>query len=420
MSAGRARLQAGHASAPVGGLAIDGASGSSGDSGRGSAGRGDGPGRPGEPLLELAGLAAELATLKRVRDAQSADSVATRLFRRAWEALLLGEAVDDVALATAADALAALRMGAMDSGLLSRLGVPAHATGDILVASFDEVAGPVTPGLRAALRERVGEPIPIAGQVAEFVEALIRQPRAGATCPGKPRIVLEPAEGHGDHCLVVAVLGVVLAGHYGARPAVPFLAGLAHHLHNAVMPDSGFAGETLLGGYLQPAMERVFATTLDGLPPDLAEATRRALRAAGGADTPEGQAFNAADVIDRIMEMRHFACVAGFTTAQALGEMELVHAGPLQRFHHGVMREAGLMEAVAAQAYDDGAHEPASAGNRGGFDVADGVPDAVLGGIDEGDVPGAGVLSGAGAGAVPAPVMAGEGGGSGARHRAGA
>lgn len=344
----------------------------------------------GGALGALAGLAAELATLKRVRDAQSAESVATRLFRRAWEAVLLGQDIGEVALATTADALAALRMGAMDSALLSRLGIPAHAIGDILVASFDEVAAPVPGALRAGLRARVGEPIPTAGVVPGFVESLIRQPRAGATCPGKVRIILEPQEGHGDHCLVVAVLGVVLAGHYGARPAVPFLAGLAHHLHNAVMPDSGFAGEMLLGGYLQPAMQRLFETTVEAMPRALGLAVQEAMRAAGGADTAEGRAFNAADVIDRIMEMRHFAGVAGFTTQQALGEMELVHAGPLQQFHHGVMREAGLME-EAGPARPDVGHPPASAGARGAFDVGDAVVDAV---IDDGDAPSGDVASG--------------------------
>ncbi len=367
-----------------------------------AAGRGTGAEAAGAggAMPALAGLAAELATLKRVRDAQSADSVATRLFRRAWEAVLLGQDVGEVALATTADALAALRMGAMDSALLSRLGIPAHAIGDILVASFDEVAAPVPNALRAALRARVGEPIPTAGVVPGFVEALIRQPRAGATCPGRARIILEPQEGHGDHCLVVAVLGVVLAGHYGARPAVPFLAGLAHHLHNAVMPDSGFAGEMLLGGYLQPAMQRLFETTVEAMPRALGGAVQEAMRAAGGADTAEGRAFNAADVIDRIMEMRHFANVAGFTTQQALGEMELVHVGPLQQFHHSVMREAGLMEeaGLAGTAGLDAGHSPASAGARGAFDVGDAVVDAV---IDDGDAPfvdrafrGAGPLAG--------------------------
>ena len=63
--------------------------------------------------------------------------------------------------------------------------------------------------------------------------------------------MLEPPEGHGDHCLVVAVLAAVLAPRYGADPARPFLAGMAHHLHNAALPDSGFAGEMLLGEHLE-------------------------------------------------------------------------------------------------------------------------------------------------------------------------
>ncbi len=339
----------------------------------------------GLPLSGLATLAAELATLKRLRDAQSSESLATRLFRRAWEALLLGRDFNDVALSTTADALAALRLGAMDSAILSQLGVPPAAAGEILAASFDQVAGPIAPAIRAALRERLGEPIPLVGEVPGFVESLIRQPRAGVTCPGRSRIVLEPPEGHGDHCLIVAVLGVALAGHYGAAPAVPFIAGLAHHLHNATMPDSGFAGEMLLGGYLVPAMERLFETTVATLPDRFAEATRLALRTIRNADTPEGQAFNAADVIDRIMEMRHFAAVAAFTSDQALGEMELVHAGPLQAFHHGVMREAGLLdtsqraEAPAARGRDSPPASSAVPDQEAGVAEAELVADTNVG-----------------------------------------
>ncbi len=298
------------------------------------------------PLVALTALAAELATLKRLREARAPESLASRLFRRAWADLLDGQDAETVALATTADALAALRLGAMDGAVLAGLGVPATAVPGVLAAAFDQVAGPVEPTLRARLRERLGTPIPLAAEVPGFVESLLRQPRAGATCPGRPRIVLEPPEGHGDHCLVVAVLGVVLAGQYGAAPGTVFVAGLAHHLHNAAMPDSGFAGEMLLGAHLAPVMVRLFDDVIATLPPALAAMVRAALRPIGGADTPEGRAFNAADVIDRVVEMRHFAEVAGFTTLQALGEMELVHAGPLQAFHHAVMREAGLLEGL--------------------------------------------------------------------------
>ncbi len=59
--------------------------------------------------------------------------------------------------------------------------------------------------------------------------------------------MFEPPENHAEHCLAVAVYGVLLAPRYGADPSVVFLAGLAHHLHNARLPDSGFTGEALLG-----------------------------------------------------------------------------------------------------------------------------------------------------------------------------
>ena len=175
-----------------------------------------------------------------------------------------------------------------------------------------------------------------------FAEALIRQPRAGATCPGKPRIILEPPENHGEHCLVVAVLGVVLASHYGADPATVFLAGLAHHLHNATLPDSGFAGEILLGDALGPLMRRLFDRELATLHPAVAQTVGAALATIGDAATPEGRAFNAADVIDRVLQMRQYDRVAAFTVDQALDDLNLVHAGPLQAFHQTVLQEAGL------------------------------------------------------------------------------
>ncbi len=287
----------------------------------------------------LTPLAAELGDLKRIRDASSPDSLAVRAFRRAWGRLAAGEDARSVALSTTADALAAGRLGGIDRAVLKLAGVPDPAT--ILRRSFDEVAGPVSPALRDALSSHLGQPTGLAAAPA-FAEALIRQPRAGATCPGKPRLVLEPPESHGDHCLVVAVLGTVLAGAYEADPAIVFVAGMAHHLHNAVLPDSGFAGEILLGDELAPLMRRLFDRELATLAPPAAETVRAALGTIGDADTPEGRAFNAADVMDRVLQMRQYDRVASFTTAQALDDLELVHAGPLQAFHQAVLAEAGL------------------------------------------------------------------------------
>lgn len=292
-------------------------------------------------LAVLVPLAVELCDLKRVRDAASPDSLASRMFRRGWAALLAGRDPTVIAMQATADALAAARLGGIDAGVLAAVGVPGADAAAILTRSFDEVAGPLNPGLRGTLRAQLGQAYST-GPAPAFAEALIRQPRAGATCPGKPRIVLEPPEGHGDHCLVVAVLAAVLAPRYGADPAAAFLAGMAHHLHNAVLPDSGFAGEILLGGHLTPILQRLFAQELATLPEPLRGTVAAALAHIPDASTPVGQAFHAADVMDRVLQMRHYDQVARFTVDQALDDMDLVHAGPTQAFHQAVLRDAQL------------------------------------------------------------------------------
>lgn len=292
-------------------------------------------------LAALAPLAVELCDLKRVRDASSSDSLASRMFRRGWAALLAGQDPADVALRTTADALAATRLGGIDRDVLAIAGVTGAEATSILERSFDQIAGPVDAALCDRLRLRLGQPYH-PGPAPVFAEALIRQPRAGATCPGKPRIVLEPPEGHGDHCLVVAVLAAVLAPLSRADPATAFIAGMAHHLHNAVLPDSGFAGEILLGDHLAPILQRLFARELATLPDTLRATVADALAHIADASTPVGQAFHAADVIDRVLQMRHYDQVARFTVDQALDDMGLVHAGPTQAFHQAVLQDAGL------------------------------------------------------------------------------
>ena len=141
---------------------------------------------------------------------------------------------------------------------------------------------------------------------------------------------------------MVAVLAAVLAPLYRADPATAFIAGMAHHLHNAVLPDSGFAGEILLGDHLAPILQRLFARELATLPDTLRATVADALAHIADASTPVGQAFHAADVIDRVLQMRHYDQVARFTIDQALDDMGLVHAGPTQAFHQAVLQDAGL------------------------------------------------------------------------------
>lgn len=296
------------------------------------------------PLAVLRPLLAEIADAKRVRVAAAPGSLAEQAFARAWTRLLEGEDPATVAMSETADAVARARLAGVDAGVLALAGLDADETRAVLHRAFDEVAGPLDPALRDRLREALGHP-PATGPTVTLpplAAALNAQPRAGATAPGVARIIVEPPESHGDHCFTVAVYGVLLAPVVGADPVVPFLIGLAHHLHNVELPDAGFAGEVLLGD----ALDRVIATLeqrqLDLLPSGLADRLRDALALRADAEGPEAQAFHAADVLDRVLQVHHHARAAAFTADQALDDLELVHAGPVQAFHQDVLAAAGL------------------------------------------------------------------------------
>ncbi len=296
-----------------------------------------------EALARFGAVARDLSELKRMRDQSTDDSVAEQLFRSAWAALAQGDEPRQVCLQIVADALVATRLAGIDARLLRELEVDPDTRLAILRRGYDDAASGLSPDVLAPVRDAVGGLRRAAGETPAFVDRLIRQPRAGATSPGKPRLALEPAESHGDHCLVVGVLGALIALHGEADPAQAFLAGLAHHLHNALLPDTGFAGEVMLGDALLPLMRRLTDAELQTLPPALRARVEDALLPIAGADTAGAQAFNAADVIDRVLQAHHHGRASAFTVDQALGDLQLVHEGPLQAFHLRVLSTLGLL-----------------------------------------------------------------------------
>jgi 5'-deoxynucleotidase YfbR-like HD superfamily hydrolase len=316
-------------------------------------------------LRDLTGVLGEVVDTKRIHVAGAVGSLASRRFLGAWAALCAGEPLRRVAITEAAAALCAARLGGIDARVLTEAGLTPgggqttsrgqspSAVVDVLGRAYDEVAGAVASPLREELRAAAVAPAPgappvppLAGEsdagVPHWIAALAQQPRAGATRPGHPRLMLHPAESHAEHCWVVAAGAVLAAGHHGAEPELPFLCGLAHHAHNAVLPDAGFAGEALLGDELEPLITRLTERALDELPRPLADRTREALALRASASTPEARAFHTADVLDRVLEMRHHERQAAFTVEQALDDLDLVHAGPLQAFGLRVVEEAGL------------------------------------------------------------------------------
>ena len=292
-------------------------------------------------VTDVIRLLGELNNLKRVRVAGNSYSLAEQYFAKAWGAIVSGEDVREVALRISAHFVASSRLGGITGEVMAGAGLNSGEVTETLVRSLREASSGLDLSLRGDLQQQLAfalaeQPVP------DFVGLLCNQPRAGATRPGEARILLLPAESHGDHCLTVAVYGVLLAPKFGAAIEMPFLAGLAHHLHNAYLPDSGFAGEEMLGSLLERVMVVFRLRAAEQLEPTLRDRVFRALDTTGSAETAEGKAFHAADVIDRVLQMQWYESAARFELRMAMEDMQLVHAGPVQQFHRTVLREAGL------------------------------------------------------------------------------
>jgi 5'-deoxynucleotidase YfbR-like HD superfamily hydrolase len=286
-------------------------------------------------------LLAELGNLKRVRAANRDGSLAEQGFRRGWAALVAGADPAVVALHETARALAATRLSAIDADVLCAGGMSASSAAALLRGAVHDVSRDA--GLANA--EELADAVAAGDRPTEppaFAVTLCSQPRAGATALGHRRLVLEPAESHGDHCFVVAVYAVLLAPGHQADPGTCFLAGLSHHLHNTGLPDAGFAGEVTLGCELEPLMTAFRERVLMQLDRPLREHARAAARHALEIETAEGRAVVAADVLDRVLQMRHFQQAADFTLDHALDELDLVHAGPLQAYGKATVKAARL------------------------------------------------------------------------------
>ena len=305
----------------------------------------DRAGVPRGRLAAFSSLFIELNDLKRITSAGRSGSVATRLFRDAWRALVDGGAPDAVAIQTTGRALAAARLADIDRNLLAEAGLPDAVIAAILHAAIDAVGHPLPELMRQALKEGTDHLVASVGTspLPAFVAALETQPRAGMTCPGKPRILLEPPENHADHCLMVAVYATLLSPVFRAEPGSVFLAALAHHLHNAAMPDAGFTGEMLLGAHLGAVIAHFTEAGLKELAPPLRAAVDTARAVLPDAATPEGRAFHAADAIDRVLQINQYGRAGALTAGQMLDDMELVHAGPVKTFQDEILREAGLL-----------------------------------------------------------------------------
>ena len=270
-------------------------------------------------------------------------SYATRVFLGATEALHQDKPLQ--ADVWCAAIVGAARLGAMTPSVLQDIGI--EKTGRVVVLrnsilAQPSLSRPLSDTLTAACDQLEQICIEDTADHPNWAVRLTASPRAGATCPGKPRIALEPAEMHSDHCVMVASYGFLLADIFGADREDAWLMGLCHHLHNAYLPDAGFTGEMLLGNHLDGVIKSLRLRALDGFSVQYRHRVSRLFDEINDLDSPLAQTFHAADTIDRVVQMEHYERAAQFTVATALEEFNLVHEGAAQEFQHALLRSIGI------------------------------------------------------------------------------
>jgi hypothetical protein len=303
-------------------------------------------------LRGLRALLVELEDLKRQQPAHYSQSIASTLFTESWQRLLAGEDAERVATTIATKAIISVLLPGCDAHFIRE----AELNESVVVAIYQKALHTSAHGrldetlyasLAASIPPLVSEHVAPATDPPPqpwFVEALCRQPRAGATKPGQPRLLLVPPEMHSDHCLTTAVFATLLSPIFGASPGPPFLTGLSHHLHNAVLPDCGFGGEVLLGEWLSDIIQRAQDKAIAALEPQLAQPVREAIARHEDLNLPEGQAASAADVLDRVLDVQWRTRAARVKDEDILDELDLVHEGPIKRFQTELLSAAGVWQ----------------------------------------------------------------------------
>ena len=290
-------------------------------------------------VAALAPLLRRMNGLKRVRTAAGGRrSLVDLAFAQGWARLAAGAGPAEVARALAGRLVAQVSLAGLTPETLADHGAAEPEAAEVFAAA---VRGQGVGDGRLA--EAASAPAP-GGPVPAFVQALMDQPRAGATHPHADRLFLEPAESHGDHCGMTAAYGVLLAPGLGADPGVVCTIGLAHHLFNASLADVGFAGDRLLArsGLAERVTAAAFEKAYAQIGEPLRDRVREALTHTKRTDTPEARCFHAADVLDRTLEMAWHAQAAGFTLRDAVVGRNIVHEAPEQQLQRRVLEAAGV------------------------------------------------------------------------------
>ena len=297
-----------------------------------------------------------LQDLKRQQPAHYTKSIASTLFVESWERFFYGENLEQIALKITAKALISVIIPGCDALFFAKARLDKEAVKSILIKILTQE---YQAKMDAELFKNLLKIIPdIATEYNQeptykkeasafakaypFVNVLCRQPRAGATKPCADRLLLLPPEMHSDHCLITAVYAVLFSESFDAAFGLPFFTGLSHHLHNAVLPDCGFAGEIALGDHLEAIMKKGREEALKEISGEPLKMIWKSINNHEDLTNPEGRASSAADVLDRVLDIKWRVRAASVTEGDLLEELELVHEGPVKNFQTQVLKAMGI------------------------------------------------------------------------------
>ena len=310
-------------------------------------------------LSKISSLCIELQDLKRQKPKGYAFSIAEQLFIEGWQRILAGEEHSQIAFTITAKALLSITLPGFESGFFKELNFEVDTVADILTGTLQTVVDkyelPIDTAdqLQKALSHHIEAIATASGTAntiddqhfedsAQFVYDLIKQPRAGATNPNSSRMLLLPPESHADHCLITAVFAVLFASKYKADPGQSFLIAMSHHIHNAILPDMGFAGETALEKHLPYILDTSRKKALAKLPGTLQSELLHAIHTHENILVPEGEASAAADVTDRVLDIFWRLKASKISKEQLLDDLELIHPGPIQSFQNDFIKQLDL------------------------------------------------------------------------------
>lgn len=308
-------------------------------------------------LSELIPLLSELQDLKRQQPAGFAYSITTTFFRESWYRILYTEEpLENVALRMTTKALIAILLPGLEASFFKDTHIAEKEAVQVYKDALYKSSHLI---LQASLYDQLEAWIPeivreyylffdqsrkpeYTFEDNHFVHQLCKQPRAGATYPGKPRMLLLPPEMHSDHCFNVGIYAVLLAPYYNSDYGDVFLTGLSHHLHNALLPDCGFSGEMILEAYLDRIKVKSQKKYLRSFSALLKNKICSAIRDHEDLRIPAGQTSTIADVFDRVLDVKWRTKAVNVTDVTILDDLNLVHEGPVQQFQYNALQKAGL------------------------------------------------------------------------------